>query len=119
MRTSEERLDELHRRMDKRTRDKKSRDFMLRSAAVCIAGLAITVACAFLIAKAPYRNPGAAESGIPGSIIATRSVLGYIVIGIIAFALGIAVTVFCYQIKKYQTGNDEDAGSIDKRRDIL
>lgn len=54
-----------------------------------------------------------------GSILSGNGMLGYIVIGIIAFALGIAVTVFCYQIKKYQTGNDEDAGSVDKRRDIL
>ena len=108
MRTSEERLDELHRRMDKRTRDKKSRDFMLRSAAVCIAGLAITVACAFLIAKAPYRNPGAAESGIPGSIIATRSVLGYIVIGILAFCLGAMVTIFCFRLRKHLEEKDDD-----------
>lgn len=108
MRTSEERLDELHRRMDKRTRDKKSRDFMLRSAAVCIAGLAITVVCAFLIAKAPYRNPGAAESGIPGSIIATQSVLGYIVIGILAFCLGAMVTILCFRLRKHLEEKGDD-----------
>ncbi len=108
MRTSEERLDELHRRMDKRTSNKKSCDYILRSAAVCIAGLAITVACALLIAKAPYSNPGAAESGIPGSIIATQSVLGYIVIGILAFCLGTIVTIFCFRLRKHLEEKDDD-----------
>lgn len=32
--------------------------------------------------------------------------IGYILIGIIAFALGISVTLFCFQLKGWQNDND-------------
>ena len=108
MRTSDERLDELHRRMDKRKRDKNDRSLLLKSGAACAAGVAGTVAAALLIANAPYRNPEAAESGIPGSIIAAQSALGYIVIGLLAFCLGALVTIFCFRLRKHLEEKSDD-----------
>ena len=108
MRTSDERLDELHRRMDKRKRDKNNRGFILRSVAVCAVGLAVTVAAAYLVAKAPYLKTEVAEGGIPGSIIATQAALGYIVIGLLAFCLGALVTVFCFRLRKHLEEKNND-----------
>jgi uncharacterized membrane protein len=36
------------------------------------------------------------------SIFSTSSVLGFLVIGIVAFLLGITVTVFCFRLKKWE-----------------
>ena len=51
-----------------------------------------------------------------GSIFAGSSMLGYLVIIIIAFVLGSAVTVFCYQIKKLRAGAEggEDGDEEDR-----
>ena len=54
-------------------------------------------------------TPGGDLQSMSGSIFAGSSMLGYLVIGIIAFILGVSVTVFCYQVKKLQKGGEESA----------
>ena len=108
MRTSEERIEELHRRMKKRENDKNNRSFMLKSGAVCAAGLAITVAMAFVISKAPGFDSDADMTGIPGSIIAAHAALGYVAIGLLAFCLGVSVTVFCFRLRKHSEDKGDD-----------
>lgn len=69
---------------------------------VCIAsGLILTISLSFMmpyIIKNIDTNSVTNHSGM-GTFFASSSYLGYIIIGIIAFVLGIAVTLVCYKLK--------------------
>ena len=120
MRTSDERIEAMYRRAQELETENRIHRTRIMQTVCAACGFILVVAIAsFMPVFSDKIAPHSTEFNMNGSILSGNGMLGYIVIGIIAFALGIAVTVFCYQIKKYQTGNDEDAGSIDKRRDIL
>ena len=42
-----------------------------------------------------------ADTGKRGSIFANSDILGYVVVGLIAFLLGISFTIFCIRLKKW------------------
>ena len=102
MRTNEERITALHERAGKLSRERRRRQFAAvcaASAAVCI-GLLIGLAC--LIPKT-VENPTVeyAKNSLNASIFSGSNMLGFIVIVILAFLLGITVTVFCFRLKKW------------------
>ena len=120
MRTSDERIEAMYRRaQEMETENRIHRTRTMQTVCAAFGFILVVVIASFMPVLSDKIAPHSTEFNMNGSILSGNGMLGYIVIGIIAFALGIAVTVFCYQIKKYQTGNDEDAGSVDKRRDIL
>ena len=47
------------------------------------------------------------------SIFSGTAALGYIVIGILAFVLGVGVTIFCFRFKKKQEEDDSTKGFDD------
>ena len=99
MRTSEERVSELHRRMDemKQTRRSVTR---IKIAAAGAAGLVAVVLLALFVAQVPVQYGGKLTAGAAASIIAERAVLGYMVIAVTAFCLGVLVTVFCFRLRR-------------------
>ena len=111
MRTSEERVQELHRRMDDMKKEKERRVFRIEAAAAGVLSLAAVIVMALLISRMPMIGPEAQEAGAAGSIFANNVSLGYIVVALLAFFLGTVVTVFCVRIKK-QKGLE---GPIDGR----
>lgn len=111
MRTNEERIAALHTRTKQLKREEKNRRFY----AVCAAGAAVCFAIlagiAVLIPRVSVNSyiDNTAES-MNASIFAGSSVLGYLVIAILAFLLGITVTIFCFRLKKYlDEKNQEDS----------
>lgn len=75
------------------------------SAAACVAAIcAFAVYVPGVIAEAPASPSG--TSGVYGSIMASGGYLGFIVIGILAFCLGIAVTMLCVKLRE----RERDAG---------
>lgn len=100
MRTSDERVRELHQRMETLTEKRNNRQFIIQSAAICTACLAVVIALALIIAKLPVLAPEAAESMAAASIFASHTTLGYIVIALLAFCLGALVTAFCFRVKR-------------------
>ena len=48
-----------------------------------------------------------AEIGMNASIFGDSEILGYIVIGIAAFLLGVALTIFCYRIGRMHKDQDK------------
>ena len=100
MRTSEERIGELHRRMEtmerKRTR-RRDLSFSAAAFAVCLA-LALTLALA--VASTPIQAQDDGTGKAAASIFADHGALGYVVVAMVAFCLGAVVTVFCYRLKK-------------------
>ena len=108
MRTSEERVQELHRRMNTMEKAKSHRRVQLMCAAACTACLAITIAMALIIASLPIQAPGEITGSAAASIFADHTSLGYVVVALLAFCLGALVTVFCFRMKKHMKENQDD-----------
>ena len=108
MRTSEERVRELHRRMEAMEKAKSRRRVRLMCAAACTACLALTVAMALVIASLPIRSAGMIAGSAAASIFADHAALGYVAVALTAFCLGALVTVFCFRMKKHMKENHYD-----------
>ena len=102
MRTSDERVAELHKRMDTLKKDRDDRTFRVWSAVAFASAFALTIALALLIWKLPFKMPETGIDGATASLFAENEGLGIIVTAILAFLLGSLVTVLCYRIKKHQ-----------------
>ena len=98
MRTSEERVRELHTRMDARRKAKASRRLSASVLAVTL-GLAASIAAAVRISNMAYVEAAGLAGNAEGSIFAERGALGVIVVAVLAFCLGSAVTILCYRLR--------------------
>ncbi|MBQ1385428.1 MAG: hypothetical protein II510_08205 [Erysipelotrichales bacterium] len=107
MRTSDERISELHKRMDTRRYQKDLRKYRLQSGLMAAGCLAIVIALSFVMSGVSVQNPDALPGGISASIFADHTVLGYVVIALLAFSLGAFVTVFCYRLKRHMEERDD------------
>ena len=120
MRSHEERVVEAKRRIAKIEREKR-----LRRDTITIASA--VAACLALLIGASLAMPGIAASIQTGdysgfetaaSIFHGGAALGYIVIGLLAFLLGVCVTVLCFRLRQMnredtQDGESEDAHGAD------
>lgn len=100
MRTSEQRVEELHQRMADRQWNKVRRQYMIKSTVACAACLTITVILAFVISSIPVQTPVAGTGGYTASIFANYETLGYVVLALLAFCLGALVTIICFRMRK-------------------
>ena len=110
MRTNEERISELHQRSAHLKQERKSRLFTLICAADASVCLIILFVFSGLVSRVSQNSliDGTSE-GMNASIFSGSSVLGYMVITILAFLLGIIVTIFCFRLKRYlDDTNHED-----------
>ena len=113
MRSYEERVVETKRRIAKIEREKRLRRdkiTMVSAAAACLA----------LLIGASLAMPGIAariQTGDYSSFETTASMygggaaLGYIVIGLLAFLLGVCVTVLCFRIRQISREDGQDRES--------
>lgn len=109
MRTNEERIAALHSREKQLKREQDSRRF----AAVCTlsaaASLCILVCLSVLISRVSENGfPEKTALSMNGSIFADSTILSYLVIAILAFLLGITVTVTCFRLKKWLDEKDRE-----------
>ena len=113
MLTNEEKIKKIHARTAELKAEKNRRRIKIYSAVSAAACVALVIGLAVMM---PSFNDtfitNSAMEGFSGSILSENGVLGYIIIGILAFILGSAVTVFCFKLKKWQ-----DSGSSDIRED--
>ena len=115
MRSHEERVAEAKRRIAKIEREKRLRRdkiTMISAAAACLA----------LLIGASLAMPGIAASIQTGdysgfetaaSIFHGGAALGYIVIGLLAFLLGVCVTVLCFRLRQMNREDGQDRESED------
>ena len=115
MRSHEERITEAKRRIAKIEREKRLR----RNTITMASALA---ACLALLIGASLAMPGIAASIQAGdyvdfetaaSIFHSGAVLGYIVIGLLAFLLGVCVTVLCFRLRQMSREDGQDRESED------
>ena len=116
MRSNEERVVEVKRRIAEKERQKKLR----RSR---IAAVSAVAACLVLILVLSLFMPGIAGQLRPGgysdfemvaSMFGENGALGYIIIGLLAFLLGVCVTILCFRIRLL---NREEQSMEDKKED--
>ena len=115
MRSLEERVVETKRRIAKMEREKQ-----LRRNTVTMASA--VAACLALLIGASLAMPGIAASIQTGdyagfetaaSIFHGGAALGYIVIGLLAFLLGVCVTVLCFRLRQMSREDGQDEESED------
>ena len=115
MRSHEERIAEAKRRIANIEREKR-----LRRNAITMASA--VAACLALLIGASLAMPGIAANIQTGdysgfetaaSIFHGGAALGYIVIGLLAFMLGVCVTVLCFRIRQLSRENAQDKESGD------
>ena len=108
MRSHEERVVETKRRIAARNRKQKLRRGRITVLAAAAACLALIVGASFAMPGIAARIQKSEYSGFEtaASIFHGSAALGYIVIGSLAFLLGVCVTVLCFQLRQM---NREDA----------
>ena len=113
MRSHEERVAETKRRIAARQREKR-----LRRNTVTMAYA--VAACLALLIGASLAMPGIAASIQAGdyagfetaaSMYGGGAALGYIVIGLLAFLLGVCVTVLCFRLRQMNREDDQNKES--------
>ena len=114
MLTDEERIKAMHDRVHDLNRQRQKRK-------VAAAGILSTAFCLMIVITTALVMPklndvnvsGSDSASMNASIFTGTAALGYIVIGILAFILGVAVTIFCFRFKKKQDDNDKIKGFDD------
>ena len=113
MRSHEERVAETKRRIAKMEREKQRRRNTITMASA-------VAACLALLIGASLAMPGIAASIRTGnysgfettaSIYGGGAALGYIVIGLLAFLLGVCVTVLCFRLRQMNRENGQNRES--------
>lgn len=114
MRSHEERVAETKRRIAKIEREKRRCNTVTMASAVA--------ACLALLIGASFAMPGIAAGIQAGdyagfetaaSMYGGGAALGYIVIGLLAFLLGVCVTVLCFRLRQMSREDGQDQESED------
>ena len=95
MRTNEERIKALHTRADKYRRYER-----IRNTSICVS-LMLTIMAGLLIPRVEIGDIEMISDGMVASIFNGTSSLYLILIAVIAFLLGVSVTIFCFYLKKW------------------
>ena len=115
MRSYEERVVETKRRIAKIEREKRLRRntiTMASAVAACLA-LLIGVSLAMPGIAANIRSGDYSGFETAASMYGGGAALGYIVIGLLAFLLGVCVTVLCFRLRQMSRENAQDKESED------
>ncbi|MBQ3424714.1 MAG: hypothetical protein IJH38_05920 [Clostridia bacterium] len=108
MRTNEELLSAVHARAEARARVRRRRRIALMGSGAAACAMALIVLMARAMPALHERAvPGGEGALLQGSILADSGALGYAVVGIVAFLLGVAVTLFCVLLKRRRDGEEE------------
>ena len=108
MRTSEQRVEELHRRMVHRDKEKALRGYRIQRNVAFVVCFALAVMTAFVAARVPIRYPVVGSNGASGSLFANSAFLTYVVVALLAFCLGAFVTIFCFRLRRHIEESNDD-----------
>ena len=109
MRTAEERINAMHLRAAEIQTERKQRNVNILSSAVAIAGFAAVILLGIMMPGLTDKvTINGVYDGYNASIFSESSTIGFVVVAILSFLLGAAVTVFCFRIRKLsKLGNKE------------
>ena len=110
MRSLDERVAEAKRRIAAGQRQKRLRRVMAAAAAAC---LALIIGCALAMPDWTIQPVSGSGYETAASIFGGGSALGYIVIGLLAFLLGVCVTVLCFRLRRLEQEESEGQDGAD------
>ena len=115
MRSHEERVAETKRRIAKIEREKRLRRNTITMASAVAACLALLVGASLAMPGITANIQTGDYSGFEtaASIFHGGAALGYIVIGLLAFLLGVCVTVLCFRLRQMNREDGQDRESED------
>ena len=115
MRSHEERVAETKRRIAQIEREKRLRRNTVTIASAVAACLALLIGASLAMPVIVANLQTGDYSGFEtaASIFHGGAALGYIVIGLLAFLLGVCVTVLCFRIRQLSRENAQDKESED------
>ena len=113
MRSHEERVAETKRRIAKMEREKQLRRNTITMASAVAACLALLIGAALAMPGIAASIQTGDYSGLEtaASMYGGGAALGYIVIGLLAFLLGVCVTVLCFRLRQMSREDDQDRES--------
>ena len=113
MRTYEERAAEAKRRIAAREREKRLRRCKITMISAAAACLVLLVGTSLAMPGIAARIQGSNGSGFEtsASIFHDSPALGYIVIGILAFLLGVCITALCFRLRQMNRTDANDPES--------
>lgn len=119
MRNLEERVTAVKQRAAKLERDKRERRVRVLKVCMVAACLAIIVGLGFFMPQLLSKSvPGVRyDSGMVAGIFEESKSLGYIVVGVLAFVLGICVTVVCYKVRFLEEEQKNSGERQDSKHD--
>ena len=115
MRSHEERITETKRRIAKIEQEKRRRRDTITMASAVAACLALLIGASLAMPGIATRIQAGNYSGFEtaASIFHGGAALGYIVIGLLAFLLGVCVTVLCFRLRQMNREDGQDRESED------
>ena len=115
MRSHEERVAETKRRIAKMEREKQLRRNTITMASAVAACLALLIGAALAMPGIAASIQTGDYSGLEtaASMYGGGAALGYIVIGLLAFLLGVCVTVLCFRLQQMSREDGQDKESED------
>ena len=115
MRSHEERVAETKRRIAKIEREKRLRRNTITMASAVAACLVLLIGASLTMPGIDSRIQTGDYSGFEtaASIFHGGAALGYIVIGLLAFLLGVCVTVLCFRLRQMSREDGQDKESED------
>ena len=115
MRSHEERVAETKRHITKIEREKRRRRDTITMASAVAACLALLVGASLAMPGITANIQTGDYSGFEtaASIFHGGAALGYIVIGLLAFLLGVCVTVLCFRLRQMNREDGQDKESED------
>ena len=113
MRSHEERVAETKRRIAKIEREKRRRRNTITMASAVAACLALLIGASFAMPGIASRIQTGDYVGFEtaASMYGGGAALGYIVIGLLAFLLGVCVTVLCFRLRQMSREDDQNKES--------
>lgn len=101
MRSHEERIAEVKRRIAEKERQKRLRQGRIAAVFGVAACLAVIVGVSCFMPNIVNRMEPGTSSGFEtaATMLGGSTALGYIVIGLLAFVLGVCVTILCFRIR--------------------
>ena len=100
MRTSEERIAEMHYRMGLLKEARIRRNYWMTCTAAFAVCLTVTIMLALGISRFPIQVKNDAYVNTTASIFANQAMVGYVVVALLALCLGVLVTVFCFRLRQ-------------------
>ena len=116
MRSHEERVAETKRRIAKMEREKRLRRDKITMISAAAACLALIVGVSFVMPDIAVKIQTGGYVGFEtaASIFHGDAALGYIVIGLLAFLLGVCVTVLCFRLRQMNRDDTKDKESEER-----